>query len=42
MEDFQNLLDSSGDKYKVVVDSPMCLKTKNEILDYFKFNEFAK
>ena len=41
MEDFQNLLDSSGDKYKVVVDSPMCLKTKNEIFGVFnKIQDF--
>ena len=31
IEDFQNLLDSSGEKYKVIVDSPMCMKTKGEI-----------
>ena len=41
MEDFQNLLDSSGDKYKVVVDSPMCLKTKGEIFILFnKIQDF--
>mgnify|MGYP001181752146 CR=1 FL=1 len=34
-------LDSSGDKYKVVVDSPMCLKTKNEIFELFnKIQDF--